>query len=340
MRVAFLSPWFATLAVIHAEGLRRLGHQTLVITTDGHFAAPSHEGLVMPAALKHRSTPRAFLAASMKLRRFAPDVVLLDETWDPRFHLLAAGRRKATFVHDATPHDPESRPTWSAALLTRAREDSDAKIAFSDHVAALLRRSTSAPCHVVPLASEMPESLAPAPVKAEHRRDFVVLGRGGGYKGVDFALEVWERYTRLPSYRGDRLVLLGGASRTSPLESVTVEPGRYSWERAAEVVSRAKATLCLYRTASQSGVQVLSFQCGTVPVVTEVGALGEYQDGLLPPAPYGDVEEAAQRLAAVTDPVVAAAIGRRARDLYDSRYAPGVVSERLDRIIRAHAAAT
>jgi len=94
-------------------------------------------------------------------------------------------------------------------------------------------------------------------------------------------------------------------------------------------LARAKASVVHYRSATQSGVQVTSMQCGTAAVISDAGGLPEY----LPPGghsvPVGDAVQLATAFDDLADPTRAATAGAAARAQYDSFFTQEIAAGAL-----------
>lgn len=335
LRVLFVAPWFATLATAWAQGLRDRGHETMTVTAPLHFDPPPplSGDVLLQANWRSRAGSAEFAEARRAVAGFRPDVVVTEVGRDPRFAALVLGLRGVPVVlttHDAEPHDAAHRPPLlrhaAGALLTRR---ADVDVVFSDYVARRWRElhPGTRPLHVLPLASELPESQVPALVGPDERRDVLVVGRLNPYKNLDFVLRVWRRHQSSPAYRGDRLVVVGDGDPGCAIpDDVVWLRERFRFAELAPRLARAKASLALYERGSQSGVQVVSMQCGAPAVVTDVGGLSEYVPPGEPCVAPGDVAAAAAALDTLADPVRAFDHGAVQRDWYLERLSPGAVA--------------
>jgi hypothetical protein len=339
MNVALLAPWFRTLAHLHGAELVKSGHDVRVLTTDAHMQASYRlvEENVVPARLRSVAGARGAATLWRVSGAPRPDVAILDETWDPRF--LAAARRAdrvIVAVHDAVPHDNAQRkPGWQRRLMSRTRMTGAEFVCFGESVAAELAL-LDRPVTQLPLTSELPDDAAPEPQPADARRDFVLLGRMHPYKNLDVVLAAWRRHVASSDYAGDRLVVWGtGAIPDIDDETVVVRREGFDLVGAARALGRFKASLSVYTAASQSGVQVLSMQCGVASIVSRRGALTatqppELRDRAVEP---DDVAGLARELGRLADPVTAARDGSLSHVWYDARHAQGEVGRRLTALV-------
>lgn len=320
MRILWLSPWMRTLARVYVDALHDAGHECRLITSDQHYqpmTARPYERVLDPRPRDPR-TIRPLLRVLAEARRWRPDVVIAELVWDPRWLALARLAPLVHLIHDDAPHDAtETRPRWQRALFTHLSRRAVRTIAFSTYVADRLGPDTA----FVPLTSDVPETdLPPEPAQ---RRDFVLYGRMSPYKNVPVALRAWQSHVESDAYRGDRLILIGDG----PLDLPELPPhcewrrGRYSYADVLDTLAGAKGSLVHYRNATQSGVQLLSLQLGVTPIVSDSGALPDFQPPDELPIAVDDVAGLAAAFAGLADPAIAAARGKACREHYVARFA-------------------
>jgi starch synthase len=233
---------------------------------------------------------RQALRLRRDLRRFAPDVVHLQESVinDPRLPMAAGARlrRYAATFHDPAPHpgDRTLRRDWALdRVLVRT-----AGLIFvhSDALRDELVRTHGprAPVVVVPHGSARPE-VAPLPVQPA----VLFFGRISRYKGLDVLLdamaEVWKAVPRATlTVAGEGEIEHHPAFRD---RRVTIRAEHIPDRELPELFAAASCIALPYRQASQSGVGALAKSHGRPLVVTQVGGLPELvSDGsglLVPP---------------------------------------------------------
>ncbi|MDQ1689489.1 MAG: hypothetical protein QOK42_2464 [Frankiaceae bacterium] len=334
MRIALIAPWFRTLGQVHGRALARQGHDVLLVTTDGHFQdgygwVPE---LLLPARLKSARWPSAWATARRQLRRWRPEAVLLDQTWDLRAAALAHGAPRALVVHDAGPHDKlHVGAAWQRSVIARQRRTARDVVCFSRAVRD--RLDASARVHVVPLTSELPEDLVLPVAPAGERRDFLVLGRVSPYKNLDTVFAAWAAHVGSSAYRGDHLVVLGDGHLEAALPPATRwERRRFDFRVEAAALHRFKASLTLYSEASQSGAQITSMQLGVMPIASSEGGLPEYQPVERPCVAPLDVGAVVVSLAELADPARAAREGQAARAHYASHFSDDAAAAALSAV--------
>ncbi len=334
MRILWVAPWGSPLAAVFAEGLRAHGAEVLTITTPQHYevAAATEGVVVVTGSIKRPASFGSAISALRVARRFRPDVVVTEEFTDPRLMPILRLAPVAVLMHDDAPHDhTELRPWHHRVVADRVLRRADLMVTFSDFVARHARGRWSIPTITVPLPSEAPESLVQPVVAAPDRRDMVVLGRINPYKDLPTTLAAWAIHVHGSAYRGDELVVIGDGNEVD-LDL----PAHCRWRRqrfqfadALPALAHAKASVVHYRSATQSGVQLTSMQCGTAAIVSDVGGLPEYLPVGGHPVPAGDTVLLAAAFDDLADPVHATTEGTAARAHYDNCFTAGFAARVL-----------
>lgn len=340
-RVLWLSPWTRPAVRVQAEALLRHGADVLLVTSDQHpeSDAARYYELVLDPRFRTAATWLPTLKAWRRIRRYRPDVVLAELVRDPRWIALAGWAPRIQVVHDDRPHDPdELTPAYERAVFDRWGARSAATVTYSGYVASAVaarRDVAGTPVHVVPLASDLDLDRLPPFVGPEGRRDFVMFGRLNPYKNVEVVLAAWERHVLGGRWRGDDLVLIGdGQLDAGALPKHTRwRGGSFRYADVIPALAAAKGSIAHYRRASQSGVQVLSMQLGVMPIVSDAGALPEYQPPGCPPVGIDDVAGLTAAFDALADPVVATERGAAAARHYAQRCAVDLVADRFLEVI-------
>jgi glycosyltransferase involved in cell wall biosynthesis len=307
-----------TLARVYVDALHEAGHECRLITSDQHYQPMTVRGYerVLDPRPRDPRTIAPLLRVLAEARRWRPDVVVAELVWDPRWLALARLAPMVHLVHDDAPHDTtETRPRWQRALFAHVSRRAVRTVAFSRYVADRLGAV------VVPLTSDVADADLPAePVR---RQDFVLYGRMAPYKNVPVALRAWQAHVESTAYQGDRLLLIGDGPLDVPELPARCEwrRGRYSYADVLDTLACAKGSLVHYRNATQSGVQLLSAQLGVTPIVSDSGALPDFQPPDEPPIGVDDISGLAAAFAGLADPGIAAARGKACREHYLARFA-------------------
>jgi glycosyltransferase involved in cell wall biosynthesis len=334
MRVLWLSPWVRAAARVYVENLRALGADVVLVTSNLH--PESDEARDYETVLLGRPVPTSdwinIAQAYRKARQFRPDVVVTEFLRDPRWRIFGGLAPRIRLLHDDAPHDATHVEPWWIRSFKPWDARADATIVFSEYVARSVRSKsgTGSPIYVAPLTSDLDASKVPALVPADSRKNFMLIGRQRPYKNHEVVFAAWEAHVSGPAWNGDELVLLGGGEIDHAL------PAHARWNRAdyrysdvVDQLSRAKGSVVHARSASQSGVQVLSMQLGVPPLVSTAGALPEYQPPGLSVTGIDDVDGLSRAFDALADPSELGAQSRIALDHYTSHYDAPLAAERL-----------
>jgi glycosyltransferase involved in cell wall biosynthesis len=315
-----------TLARVYVDALHDAGHDCRLVTSDQHYqpmTARAYERVLDPRPRDPR-TIAPLLRVHAEMRRWRPDVVVVELVWDPRWVLLANLAPLVHLIHDDQPHDAtEARPGWQWSLFNHFTNRSARTVTFSEYVADRLAPQLRRPAAVVPLTSDVADIEVPPTPSV--RRDFVLYGRMSPYKNVPVVLRAWREHLGSGTHRGDRLLLLGdGELDIAPSDLPPYsewQRGRYSYPEVLGVLAGAKGSLVHYRQATQSGVQLLSLQLAVTPIVSDSGALPAFQPPDEPPIGMDDVSGLATAFAGLADPAIAAARGKACREHFAARFA-------------------
>jgi len=326
-RVLWLSPLMRPLARVQAEGLRARGIDVLLVTTDQHpesDTARDYE-LVLDPQFRTASTWPPALAAHRRIREYRPDIVIAESVRDPRWIALAGRAPRIQLVHDERRDDGRHRQALARFLFDRWGAHSAATVTYSNYaaIAAATRRDVAGTSvQVVPLCSDLVARLVPPFVGPDGRRDFVVAGRLGSHKNIDVVLEAWQRHVDGGRWRGDELLLIGDGPLTIRALPAYVRwrPGTYRYADVVTTLAAAKGSVAHYRSASQSGVQVLSMQLGVMPIVSPVGGLPEYQPASFPPVGVNDIAGLTAAFDELADPCTATLRGSLASRHYADHF--------------------
>ena len=311
------------LARVQAEALRERGIDVLLVTTDQH--PESDKARDYELVLASRFSTSASLAAHRRIREHRPDIVIAERVRDPRWIALAGRAPRIQLVHDERRDDGRPRQVLARTVFDKWGARSAATVTYSNYAAiavATRRDVAGTSVHVVPLCGDLDSELIPSFVGPDRRHDFVLAGRLDSHKNVDVILGAWQRHVDGDSWRGDELLLIGDGPltiRTLPAY-VRWRHGSYRYADVVTTMAAAKGSVAHYRSASQSGVQLLSMQLGVMPIVSPVGGLAEYQPASFPPVPVDDVAGVTAAFDELADPCTATLRGSLASRHYAEHF--------------------
>ena len=326
LRILWLSPWLRGLARVHVDALAARGHRTLLVTSNANpesFTARADE-IVANTRLKDLASWHSFGSVDRQARSFALDVVVGVGALAPRVAL----------VHDDRPHDAaEERPGWERRLFDRWTASAAAVVVFSEYVGSRIRTQLARDVDVIPLTSDLPQDVVPGVVPAAGRKDFIVLGRLNPYKNLDVVFRAWEAHVTGNHWQGDDLVLIGdGSFPGTPPPHIRWCRGSYTYAATVPTLAAAKGLVVHYRRASQSGIQVLAMQLGVAPMVSDQGALPEFQPAEPAPLDRDDVTGLTGLFDRLAHADEAARLGREAAAHY-RRQSCDKAAARLDDVL-------
>jgi glycosyltransferase involved in cell wall biosynthesis len=327
LRVLWLSPKMRPLARVQAEGLRARGIDVLLVTTDQHpesDRARDYE-LVLDPRFRMASTWPAAVAAHRRIREYRPDIVIAESVSDLRWIALAGRAPRIQLVHDERRDDGRHRQAVARAVFDKWGAGSAATVTYCNFAAiavATRRDVVNTQVHVAPLCSDLDPTLVPPFVGPDGRRDFVLAGRLNSHKNIDVVLEAWQRHVDGDKWRGDELLLIGDGPltiRTLPAY-VRWRTGSYHYADVVTTLAAAKGSVTHYRSASQSGVQLLSMQLGVMPIVSPAGGLAEYQPASFSPVGVDDIAGLTAAFDDLADPCTATLRGSLAARHYAEHF--------------------
>ena len=221
------------------------------------------------------------------MRRFDPDVVLVQEHSDWRLYCLqrTLGQRPVVLtIHDVVPHlgSVDSRNRLQAWVSRRLLSAADAYVVHGSRLAEQLvsrddydkRKPVFSIPHgpiftAIPPACPLPE-----------QPTVLFFGRIEYYKGLDVFVEAVERSAA--TIPGLTAIVAGAGGDAERCRQIITRPELFEWkegfvpdEDVAELFFRSSVLVLPYREASQSGVIPLAYAHGRPVIATAVGALPE-----------------------------------------------------------------
>ncbi len=284
MRIAIVWPWFRTLGHLYGRELEKLGHEVLLVTSQRHFAGGEYGQVdeVIATQVGFVKSIKSIRSARSKLKAFNPDVIIVEDVYSHPIWWAARlfGVPLIGSIHDPMPHDENHTRKGLRKLVSSIQNfGMDATIYYSESA---LREAKefgirkNKPAYVWPLISEMPDNLVTETQQV--RRGFAMIGRWSHYKGFDIGLQAWQALPDETRKAHPLEVWQRIGSSTPPFAdpSLVWHSDGFEWQEISEMLSRIKYVLLPYRSASQSGVQVLAQQCGARVIYTDLSGLAEF----------------------------------------------------------------
>ena len=237
-----------------------------------------------------QSDPTSLLStarAARAIRRFDPDVVLVQQHSDWRLYCLQCtlGRRPVVLtIHDVVPHlgSVDSRNRLQAWVSRRLLSAADAYVVHGSRLAEQLvsrddydKRTPVFSIPHGPIFTAIPPA-CPLP----EQPTVLFFGRIEYYKGLDVFVEAVERSAA--TIPGLTAIVAGAGGDAQRCRDHITRPELFEWkegfvpdEDVAELFFRSSVLVLPYREASQSGVIPLAYAHGRPVIATAVGALPE-----------------------------------------------------------------
>ena len=284
MRIAIVWPWFRTLGHLYGRELEKLGHEVLLVTSERHFAGGQYGQVdeVIATQVGFIKSIKSIWSARSKLKAFNPDVIIVEDVYSHPIWWAARlfGVPLIGSIHDPMPHDENHTRKGLRKLVSSIQNfGMDATIYYSESAlkeAEELGIRRNKPAYVWPLISEMPDDLVTQ--NAQIRRGFAMIGRWSHYKGFDIGMQAWQALPDEVRKANPLEVWQRIGSSTPPFTDPCLvwHSDGFEWQEISEMLSRIKYVLLPYRSASQSGVQVLAQQCGARVIYTDLSGLAEF----------------------------------------------------------------
>jgi glycosyltransferase involved in cell wall biosynthesis len=232
------------------------------------------ELLLLPGRVSSARSLPDLVGAFRQVRRWRPQIVHVQENWDPRLLALARRYRLVVTVHDPALHPGEANVArWEEAVWRGWLRAADRVVVHGERLRELVPRSVARDrIAVIPHGMEPHREPVPPPLD----RTILLYGRLAKYKGLDVLLEAMEIVWR---ERSDvRLLVYGKGPEAERLpDDPRIEASIGYVPEAMEdwMFARASLVVLPYIGGSQSGVGVRSLARGIPTVVTDVGSLPE-----------------------------------------------------------------
>jgi glycosyltransferase involved in cell wall biosynthesis len=290
LRVLIACDWHLKYAAGLATGLRRAGADVAFLCrTHAREFGGSHVELeqvldalrqsgvaviLLPGKISSFVALPGLVGALRQVRAWRPDVVHVQENWDPRLLLFARGYPLVVTVHDPALHPGEADVArWEAAVWRRWLRRADKIVVHGEALREPLPPFVSRAAVAV-IAHGIESQRSPMPPPPEPA--VLLYGRLAKYKGLNVLFEamqlVWQQRpdTRLLVYgRGPDAAAIPSDARIEASIGYLPEADEDG------MFARASLVVLPYIGGSQSGVGVRSLIRGIPTVVSDVGALAE-----------------------------------------------------------------
>lgn len=299
MRVLWYAPWFASSRKRYFSTLNPDNFDTKLVTSESHFDFAF--GLSTDTVILNKSTSKIqefhnIWSIFRVVKKFKPHLILVDDLSGIlrlcAFILLSKKYPMAFVIDDVVNHDDQDKRSSKVEFLRSALvKSAQGVLVFSNNSVTLAKEIyPNANLRNVPLIPEVKPS--DEIIDVSQRRNFAMIGRWSDYKGFDIGISIFSEFRNVYGTASDLELWCSGVE--SPQEDI---PGiiwrsktSYRWADLLEELPKYRGVLLPYRTATQSGVQVLAWQSGVPCVVSNLPGLLENQPQIRNGLELNDVE--------------------------------------------------
>lgn len=342
IRVVWLSLWFGSLTSNYLRIIEGDDFECKLITSLNHLD-PNRELFCNSYCIEFSKSRvfRIFELLKVVKEGFKthPDLLIIDIS--PRAPILIAQLILAirfpvlVTVHDPIPHDDQHRISGlsgllSRLLLSRAR----GAITFSKYSSQLLKDDNwLKPVFNLPL---LPEVATDGTEFKTERANFAMIGRWSYYKGFDIGLEIWQKFQEFSDSNEILDLWLSGAPHLTDLpEKVVVRStDSFSWGDLMSALPFYRAVLMPYRSATQSGVQVLAWSLGVPCLVSSIDGFAQYQLPAFPGISIHNLDEWVGNLFNLLETDYDIDLGERGKQFLMSEINPQIVKSKFREIVK------
>jgi glycosyltransferase involved in cell wall biosynthesis len=255
--------------------LNSMGYETLIVTTDKNWnqAAPTTNSLVLGAPTIRNLLPNT-LTIHKEMKKFCPDLIIVEESTDPRFLISNLFRRCEIWLckHDPAPHDENHVYNLRQDFTVKLNSFCAKKVlTFSE-----ASRKELGADKVWSLLPEFPLASINLERAIEHsRKHFVTFGRIEPYKNIEWLVRFWN--SNEEALGDEKLYIIGYGQETFKGRNIVHENLRYDANELMKRLPSFRASIFPYKSASQSGVLLLSQLAGLSAITSPLTGLTEFQ---------------------------------------------------------------
>jgi glycosyltransferase involved in cell wall biosynthesis len=286
MRILWYAPWFASSRTRYLNTLNPGNFETKLVTSEAHFDFSfglSKGTVILNKPSSRIQELRNIWSIYRIVRGFNPNLILVDDLSGVlrlcAFIFLSKKYPTSFVIDDVVNHDDKDKRSRQVEFLRSALANSSKGVLlFSENSKGIAEKIyPGANLQSVPL---MPEVNPTNDLRdVAQRKNFVMIGRWSDYKGFDIGINIFLEYRKASGSTADLELWCSGV--IGPQQDI---PGviwksksSYSWADLLAELPKYRGVLLPYRTATQSGVQVLAWQSGVPCVVSNLPGLLENQ---------------------------------------------------------------
>lgn len=290
--------------------LEEAGFECFLVTSKSHFDPDIdlfHKSKVVDLQVSARRKIGTLFTIYKQIAAFRPNLIICDiPSRVPQCLLvffLCISKLGLVAIDDVVPHDKHDAPSKLVSIMQALIVRQSAGIlTFSSNSAELAKKKfKDKSVFAVPLITEISTFSNATPVPQNQKKNFAMIGRWSEYKGFDIGADIFDTY--LKKHQSGSVLDVWCSGIDSPMfdhpNIVWRSTKSFTWQDLSKVLPTYKAVLMPYRSASQSGVQNLSWDAGVPCLVSDLAGLVELQPAHLPGIPLGDIDAWTQALFAL-----------------------------------------
>ena len=290
VKVLWYAPWFGSSRNRYLNTLSKQKFETKLIVGSTHYDFKfglSRDAVVLPR-VKNKLQEIANLRIIIKTARaFKPDLLLVDDMGGilklVTFILMSKRYSTVFAVDDVVNHDEKDKRSWTVQFLRALLiGGSRGILVFSENSKTLAENLyLGTNVYKVPLLPEV--SLENVPRERRRRKDFAMIGRWSDYKGFDIGIDIFLKYRMFSNSPSNLELWCSGTDNhhESTPGIIWRSASKFDWQDLLTELPQYRGVLLPYRSATQSGVQVLAWQSGVPCLISNLPGLVENQPSVL-----------------------------------------------------------
>jgi len=300
LKLCWYAPWFSALRSNYLKLLEQAGMDCLLVTSTAHFDPAVdvfEKAKIFNLKVRGWRRLRTLVDIYREINAFNPDALICDmPSRVPQCVLtysLLLSKKGLVAIDDVIPHDEDDSPNKFVTFLQKAIvRRAIGIITFSQNSASLAKLKYSGKSvFPVPLLPEISSFAKFRPLPSTSRENFAMVGRWSEYKGLDLGIAFFQEYKK--RYISESVLDLWCSGLEQPViddPSISWKSfSSFTWESLVEILPNYKAILVPYRSASQSGVQILSWDAGVPCLISNLPGLIELQPSQVPAVDLTDM---------------------------------------------------
>ena len=280
------APWFSSSRSLYLECLEAHNYTYKLVTSDSHFDYSrnlSQDALILKNPERKLERFRYLWDLTKEIYLFRPNIIFVDDLGSiPRlllFSILSKKYATVAVIDDVVSHDQahklKAKVAWFRNVFIRS---SSGILVFSENSKQHAQKLY--PQKIVQAVQLIPEIKIPSSDrKLTSRENFAMIGRWSDYKGFDIGIDIFKTFKRLSESEAKLDLWCSNAPdiEVGCDDVIWRSKLKFTWDDLVQALPRYRAVLLPYRSATQSGVQVLSWSLGVPCLISDEDGLIENQ---------------------------------------------------------------